>query len=60
MIAAYLIDPGTRQYNLDALAQQWLGVATISIESLIGKGKTRKVSPRFPYGKRRCIQGKMR
>jgi len=42
MVAAYLIDPGTRQYNLDALAQQWLGVATISIESLIGKGKNQK------------------
>jgi DNA polymerase-1 len=42
MIAAYLIDPGTRSYNLEALAQQWLGVAVISIESLIGKGKNQK------------------
>jgi DNA polymerase I len=42
MIAAYLIDPGTRRYGLDALAQQWLGVATIPIESLIGKGKDQR------------------
>jgi DNA polymerase-1 len=48
MIAAYLIDPGTRQYSLDALAQQWLGVATISIESLIGKGKAQKNFAQVP------------
>jgi DNA polymerase-1 len=42
MIAAYLIEPGTRRYNLGALAEQWLNVATIPIESLIGKGKTGK------------------
>jgi len=42
MVAAYLIDPGVRRYSLDALAQQWLGSATIPIESLIGKGKSQK------------------
>jgi DNA polymerase-1 len=42
MVAAYLIDPGIRRYGLDALAQQWLGVTTIPIESLIGKGKNQK------------------
>ena len=42
MVAAYVIDPGIRRYGLDALAQQWLGVATIPIESLIGKGKSQK------------------
>ncbi|MGD9201688.1 MAG: DNA polymerase I [Chitinispirillia bacterium] len=42
MIAAYIIDPGKRQYNMDALALQWLNIKTISIESLIGKGKNQK------------------
>lgn len=42
LIAAYLIDPGKRQYNLDALAQQWLNIKTIPIETLIGKGKEQK------------------
>lgn len=42
LIAAYLIDPGKRQYNMDSLAAQWLNSKTISIESLIGKGKDQK------------------
>jgi DNA polymerase-1 len=42
LIAAYLIDPGKRQYNMDALAAQWLNIKTISLESLIGKGKNQK------------------
>ncbi|MBN1130278.1 MAG: DNA polymerase I [Chitinispirillaceae bacterium] len=42
MVAAYLIDPGKRQYNLDKLAADWLGVETTPIEALIGKGKTQK------------------
>ena len=50
MVAAYLIDPGTRSYNLDALAQQWLGVSVISIESLIGKGKSQKSFASVPIG----------
>lgn len=37
LVAAYLIDPGRRQYSLDALAAQWLNIRTIPIESLIGK-----------------------
>jgi len=48
MVAAYIIDPGIRRYGLEALAQQWLGVATISIESLIGKGKTQKSFAQVP------------
>jgi DNA polymerase-1 len=39
MVAAYVIDPGRRNYSLDAMAAERLGVATIPIESLIGKGK---------------------
>jgi DNA polymerase-1 len=42
MIAAYLIDPGKRQFNLDTLAEQWLELKTIPIESLIGKGKEQR------------------
>jgi DNA polymerase I len=42
MIAAYLVDPGKRQYNLDKVAAEWLSVETTPIETLIGKGKTQK------------------
>jgi DNA polymerase I len=42
MIAAYLVDPGKRQYNLDKLAADWLSAQTTPIETLIGKGKTQK------------------
>jgi DNA polymerase-1 len=42
LIAAYLIEPGKRLYNLDALAQEWLNLKTIPIGSLIGKGKDQK------------------
>lgn len=42
LIAAYLIDPGKRQYNMDFLAAHWLNIKTISLESLIGKGKSQK------------------
>ncbi len=40
MIAAYLLNAGTRQYSLDALAFNELGYRMQSIEELIGKGKT--------------------
>ncbi len=39
MVAAYVIDPGKRNYGLDTLAAEFLGVSTIPIENLIGKGK---------------------
>lgn len=42
MIAAYLIEPGKRQYNMDSLAATWLNIKTISIETLIGKGRNQK------------------
>lgn len=42
MVAAYLIDPGKRQYGMDTLASQWLNIQTIPIEMLIGKGKGQK------------------
>ncbi len=42
MIAAYLIDPGKRQYNLDRLAEEFIGCATTPIEKLIGSGRGQK------------------
>lgn len=39
MIASYLLDPGTRQHNLDTLAFNELGYQMQPIEELIGKGK---------------------
>ncbi|MFW5775102.1 MAG: DNA polymerase I [Chitinivibrionales bacterium] len=39
MIAAYLLDPGKRQFGLDGLAAQWLDIRATDIETLIGKGK---------------------
>jgi len=43
MIADYLINPGTRQHNLDNLARHYLQYHMIPIEELIGKkGKKQK------------------
>ena len=39
MIADYLLDPGDRQHNLEAMARQHLQYQMQSIEELIGKGK---------------------
>jgi DNA polymerase-1 len=43
MVAGYLITPGARQNNLEALAEKYLGYKMIPIEDLIGKkGKKQK------------------
>lgn len=43
MLAAYVLNPGIREYSLDALALSEFGYTKISIESLIGpKGKDQK------------------
>ncbi len=39
MIASYVINPGLRQHNLDALAQQYLNHKMISYEDVVGKGR---------------------
>jgi DNA polymerase-1 len=39
MIASYLLNPGTRQHNLDALTFSELGFEKISKDDLLGKGK---------------------
>jgi DNA polymerase-1 len=36
MVAAYLVNPGRREYNLDALALDYFGHKMIPIESLLG------------------------
>ncbi|MDR9447098.1 MAG: DNA polymerase I [Balneolaceae bacterium] len=41
MIAAYVLD-SSQKLSMDALAQTYLGVSTISIETLIGTGKSQK------------------
>jgi DNA polymerase-1 len=48
MIAAYLLDPGKRQYGLEALTSDILGYKTIPIEALIGKGKDQKCFSEVP------------
>jgi DNA polymerase-1 len=47
MIASYVINPGLRQHNLDALAQRYLNHKMISYQDVTGKGEER---PRFCGG----------
>ena len=42
LLAAYLLDAGERNHNLDELAQRYLNHTNITIESLIGTGKNQK------------------
>ncbi|MBD3318133.1 MAG: DNA polymerase I, partial [Chitinivibrionales bacterium] len=52
MVAAYLIDPGKRRYNMDFLAEKYLDVKTTPIEDLIGKkGKNQKSFADVPIDK---------
>ncbi|MBX6362481.1 MAG: DNA polymerase I [Gemmatimonadetes bacterium] len=39
MVASYVIEPGRREHNLDALALQYLDHRTTTYEELCGKGK---------------------
>ena len=39
MIASYVINPGLRQHNLDALAQHYLNHKMIAYQDVVGKGK---------------------
>ncbi len=57
MVAAYLIEPGKRQYNMDALAAKWLNIKTISIESLIGKGKNQRSFATVPVSEAATYSG---
>ena len=42
MIASYLLNPGTRQHNIDALAFSELGFEKINKTDLLGKGRDKK------------------
>ncbi|HTX86949.1 MAG TPA: DNA polymerase I [Candidatus Nanoarchaeia archaeon] len=42
MIASYLLNPGTRAHNLDAVTFAELGFEKISTEDLLGQGKDKK------------------
>ncbi|MBN1578330.1 MAG: DNA polymerase I [Chitinispirillaceae bacterium] len=44
MVAAYLLDPGKRDYGMAALAGQWLMQPRTPIDSLFGSGKQRRGS----------------
>ncbi|KMQ51436.1 DNA polymerase I [Chitinispirillum alkaliphilum] len=44
MIAAYLIDPGKRQYDLDLLVPEWLELEVTPFVSIVGKDKSRTVA----------------
>lgn len=41
MIAAYVLNPGNRQYSLDNLVLRWLNFEKISTEDLLGSGKSK-------------------
>ncbi|MDD5527937.1 MAG: DNA polymerase I [Patescibacteria group bacterium] len=43
MIASYLLNPGTRAHNLDAVTFAELGFEKISTEDLLGAGKDKKI-----------------
>jgi DNA polymerase-1 len=51
MIASYLLNAGTRQHGLDALAFNELGYQMQPIEDLIGKGKTAVTMDQVPVEK---------
>ncbi len=42
MVADYLLEPGERNHNLDDLAKKFLNHKNISIEALIGSGKSQR------------------
>lgn len=48
MVAAYLLDPASRQYGLDTLAVQELSYHPIPISELIGSGKEQKRMTEVP------------
>ena len=51
MVAAYLLDPERRRYNLDELALGYLGFRKIPTSDLIGKGRSRITMDRAPLDK---------
>ena len=48
MVAAYLANPGRREYNLDALALDYFGFKKIPLESLLGKKRNERTMDQAP------------
>ncbi len=48
MVAAYLINPSSRRYNLDILSMEYLHLQKISITELIGSGKNQNGMQEVP------------
>jgi DNA polymerase I len=48
MVADYLLEPGERSHNMDDMARRHLCHQTITIDQLIGKGKTQKRMDEVP------------
>jgi len=48
MVAAYLSNPGRREYNLDALARDYFGFKKIPLESLLGEKRDERTMDQVP------------
>ncbi|WP_442481298.1 DNA polymerase I [Aeoliella sp. SH292] len=48
MVASYLLDAGERTHNMDVLAKRYLNHETVTIDTLIGKGKNQKRMDQVP------------
>ncbi|MCX7727368.1 MAG: DNA polymerase I, partial [Chitinispirillaceae bacterium] len=42
MVAAYVIEPGKRDYSLHSLINEWLKIESTPLESLVGKGRNKR------------------
>lgn len=51
MVADYLLDAGGRNHDLGDIAKRWLGVNSVSIESLIGSGKNQTTMDQVPVAR---------
>ncbi|MDZ7292456.1 MAG: DNA polymerase I [candidate division KSB1 bacterium] len=51
MIASYLLNPSSRQHNLDALSLEYLNYKKIPTHELIGSGKTQMTMREVPVAK---------
>ncbi|MCS7305910.1 MAG: DNA polymerase I [Thermoguttaceae bacterium] len=51
MLASYLLEPGSRNHNLDELARRYLGHSTIKISQLIGTGRQQKRMDEVPVAR---------
>ncbi len=54
MIAAYILNSGSRQYSLDALSMEWLKFEKISSTDLLGSGKDKLTYDTVPVDRLGC------